>query len=574
MSSPADKIEFLERELSCKTAELENLSTQLKKEIQDNINALATIEARNKELTVLNQIISYSSLAASLNDFLEFVLEKTLQFLDFDGGGIYLVNKSGKVADLSVYKNLPEPFINAIKSIPVDAPQYKMVLQNKKAAYVDNYEESAPPIFAASGLRTMASVPIFAVDLVIGAINVGSRKKYQLSETQKSILNLIGREIGNSISRLKTQEALRNSENRIKTIVNGSPVILWSVDSDGIIEWVDGKALEPLGLKKEDLIGKPAKSIFPDHSKINNDFDILLQGGSIDTEILQIGNVYHEYSLNPIFDQDGNLVRINGISMDVTDRIAYEIELEKANEELREIDDIKNNFISTISHELKTPLVAIRGYLELILTRDYDKKQVREFAEIALSSSRRLEQIIFELLDISSLQTNTMQFDFERLDLNSLIEHSLKQLAPSAGEKNIEINCCYDSDLPAIMADETKICSVVQNLIDNAIKFSAGTPRISIVTEYDEESGKVAASFADNGIGIESEYLDKIFSRFYQIDSSSTRRYSGSGIGLYLVKEIVEAHGGTVGVTSTPGAGSTFSFTLPVAAELRTEGQQ
>jgi PAS domain S-box-containing protein len=556
---------LIDEELQLRATELQSLSRQLEEEIELKANSRKTIENKNRELTIFNQLISYSSKSSSLHDFLEVVLEYTLDYLDFDGGGIYLVNQAENIADLVVTRNLPQFFIDSIGSVPIDQDLFKTVFREGKAVYIDDKKIFFPQLFKASGLRTFASVPIFAGEQVIGAFNVGSKSEYKLREMQKSILNLIGKEIGNSITSLKTQEALRDSELRIKMIVRDSPLILWSLDKDGKIEYAEGKALDSLGLKKEDLIGKSGRSFYPEHSKITTAIDQSLKGKSFISDEIQIGNTFFETSITPVYDENGELVSINGVSMDVTTRKNYEIEIEKANEELREIDTIKNNFISTISHELRTPLVGISGYLELIMTRQLEEQQVKDFSQIALASCRRLEQTIVELLDISSLQTDTMQFDFINLDLNPVIDETVKRLTPSAKNNNVKIACRLKSDLPLVKADENKISSVIQNLIDNAIKFTAEAPQVTISTDYDDSNRKVTVSIADNGVGIDPKYLDKIFSRFYQIDSSATRRYGGSGIGLYLVKEIIEAHGGSVLAESTPGQGATFSFTLPYA---------
>jgi PAS domain S-box-containing protein len=260
-------------------------------------------------------------------------------------------------------------------------------------------------------------------------------------------------------------------------------------------------------------------------------------------------------------------------AQDITESKEKEQQLQKANEELRKLDELKNNFLSNISHELRTPLVAVKGYIELLLRGFPDLERAREWLDTALSSTRRLEHIIEDLINISRLHSKRMTFRFRPLDIGKIITGCAKEMSPRLESKEISLAMNGLSQVWPVFADQKKIQSVVINLLDNAVKFSSPGSKVAIeVTRKDDNFMLISVS--DNGIGISEEYLDKVFNRFFQVDSSPTRSYDGSGIGLALVKEIIEAHNGKVWARSDFDKGTIFSFLLPMADPALVERAQ
>jgi PAS domain S-box-containing protein len=264
---------------------------------------------------------------------------------------------------------------------------------------------------------------------------------------------------------------------------------------------------------------------------------------------------------------DGKFEYLSTIIRDITDRKQAEEELREAYRELRELDDIKNNFFANISHEFRTPMVSIKGYTELLQRIETLPPYSAEWLERILGSSERLERLVDDLLAISSLQAGKTKLNCESFDMRDLIRFCLKMLKPKIEDKNLTVTETYSDNLPQISADRQKIISVILNLLENAIKFSEEDGELILCLEK-KNSSKLHFSIKDKGLGIPEKYFNKVFSKFFQVDSSSTRKYGGSGIGLSLVKEIVAAHDGRVWLDSTEGKGSTFFFELPFSREM------
>jgi signal transduction histidine kinase len=240
------------------------------------------------------------------------------------------------------------------------------------------------------------------------------------------------------------------------------------------------------------------------------------------------------------------------------------LELEKANEDLKELDRKKSEFLSTVSHELRTPLAPIKSCLEGMLKERYGKinEIQRNRLEIALVSVNDEVRLIDNLLDLVRIQEKRVALDIEHVSVKEIICNVAQQLEYDAKNKRINFKLeIPGKDLLAIQLDKGKIKQVIINLIYNAIKFTPDGGTIEVSASREEEFIKIAVS--DSGCGIPEDKLEKIFERFYQIDSSLTRKIGGSGIGLSIVKEFVELHGGQISVESKPEVGSVFTFTLP-----------
>ena len=252
----------------------------------------------------------------------------------------------------------------------------------------------------------------------------------------------------------------------------------------------------------------------------------------------------------------------------------FAAQLEKANEELKRIDQMKSEFISVASHELRTPLTAIANALKLILkgkTGEINEKQT-QFLSMAERNIHRLTNILNELLDLSRMEAGKMEIKFEEFDLRGLIECTVSSLGPQAEAKSISLKTQVAETLPPVQTDREKVEQVLTNLIGNAIKFTPESGEIRVTAGIlDGKEKMVTISVKDSGIGIPKDQLVNLFQKFYQVESSLHRSASGTGLGLAICKGLVEALQGEIWVESEPGKGSTFTFTLPTARGERRE---
>ena len=355
-------------------------------------------------------------------------------------------------------------------------------------------------------------------------------------------LNQMAQDIENKIREIKTQGQ------KLSAIFNSMIEGVIVIDKAGRIVSINPTVEKIFGVLNIDVAGK----IFLEAAR-NNDIAevisaILKFGKPISTEITLIYPVRRIFEVNatPIFDNDaicGCLVVIHDIT------------------EIRRLETVRSDFVANVSHELKTPLTSIKGFVETLLEGALeDKENNRQFLEIIQDHAQRLDNLVNDLLSLSHLESKEIALKKTNFNLRQLIDGVISGFSSQLKKKNIEIK----NDLPAdilINADSNRIEQVVTNLIDNAIKFNKEKGFIRI---FDEESdGKVKITVEDSGIGIPEKDIPRIFERFYRVDKARSRQLGGTGLGLSIVKHIVELHGGNTGVESVEGFGSKFWFILP-----------
>ncbi len=237
-------------------------------------------------------------------------------------------------------------------------------------------------------------------------------------------------------------------------------------------------------------------------------------------------------------------------------------ELQEALKKLAELNHLKSNFVSNISHELRTPLTHIRGYLDLLSSNDLGQitQEQAEAFKVMIRSSDRLERLIEDLILFSTASRGEVTIHWSKFDLAEICQSAYQRTLPKAEEKKVRLKFENDPEDTAVEADEEKIIWILMQLLDNAIKFSPAGKTVELCVSAEDQVVRVAVS--DEGIGIPEDRIEEIFEPFHQLDGSSTRRYGGTGLGLALVRQIIEAHGSTIQVISSEGRGSTFEFGL------------
>jgi signal transduction histidine kinase/GGDEF domain-containing protein len=295
---------------------------------------------------------------------------------------------------------------------------------------------------------------------------------------------------------------------------------------------------------------------------------VLLTGyGSIDSALEAMRRGASDYLSKPI-NLDEMLMRIRKVLEERQRFISlkdYATELERANQELKKIDEIKSEFVSVASHELRTPLASIKNVVQLMLqekTGEINENQ-KKFLSMAERNIKRLTNILNNLLDLSRIESGKIDLNFEEMDIRNSIEFILSSLQPQADEKSIEFETEILEGLPDVYGDREKVEQILMNLVGNAIKFTSEGGIISILAKpFEDDENMVVISVKDSGIGIPEDQLEKIFEKFHQVEDSLRRSIAGTGLGLTITKGLVEALYGKIWVESEIGKGSIFSFTL------------
>lgn len=264
------------------------------------------------------------------------------------------------------------------------------------------------------------------------------------------------------------------------------------------------------------------------------------------------------------------IIRLRAALQDANRRLELRVqertaELEQALKKLSAVNQLKANIVSNISHELRTPLTHIEGYLELMGNQDLgplNEEQMRA-VRVLMRSAERLERLIEDLILFSMTERGEINLRLQPIRIMDLLRSMFERMREKAAERKLSFDFICPFELPVVESDTEKISWIILQLLDNAIKF---TPQGGKVVLRGESLGRsVRISVEDSGIGIPPERIPEIFEPFYQLDGSSTRKYGGTGLGLALVKKIIEAHGSKIEVASEVGKGSSFSFTLRVS---------
>ncbi len=272
----------------------------------------------------------------------------------------------------------------------------------------------------------------------------------------------------------------------------------------------------------------------------------------------------------------GGLQSLNGIGMlvyvlrsNLNEQRRLAMQLQQQNLRLAELDRLKSSFVSVVSHELRTPLSAIKGYAEFLedgLGGELSSAQ-REFLSEIQAGSARLERLVDDLLDFARLESGSLQLTCAEDDLTRTVQSVVNALRPQAIAKSITLSTHFPPEPTWLSYDGLRIEQVLINLLGNALKFTPDGGEVSVtVTPAPDQ---VRLEVRDTGIGVDAEKLPRLFEQFFQVDPSSTRQSGGVGLGLSIVKALVEAHGGRIGAESEPGVGSRFWVTLPREEGLR-----
>jgi len=260
--------------------------------------------------------------------------------------------------------------------------------------------------------------------------------------------------------------------------------------------------------------------------------------------------------VNPLRDSQGRIVRWFGTNTDVDEQ-------RRTAEELREASRLKDEFLATVSHELRTPLTAILGWAHLLRSGQVDETVATTALETIERNARAQSQLIDDLLDVSRIITGNLRLDVRQIDPASFMESAIESLRPAAEAKDVRIQKVIDTGVVSVAGDPARLQQVIWNLLSNAIKFTPKGGRVQVRLERINSHIEIAVS--DTGAGIDPEFLPHVFERFRQADQKTTRRHGGLGLGLSIVRHLVELHGGTVQAESPgEGLGATFVVKLPL----------
>jgi PAS domain S-box-containing protein len=366
---------------------------------------------------------------------------------------------------------------------------------------------------------------------------------------------------------------------RLAAIVATSDDAIISKNLDGIIQSWNHSAERIFGYTAEEMIGKPLATLIP-ADRQHEEVDILSRirrGERVDhyQTIRQRKDgrlIDVSVTISPIRDPSGRIIGASKIARDITDlkRAAREREQllqseQAARQEAERVSRMKDEFLATLSHELRTPLNAILGWSQLLRITNTAPEDMRQGLETIERNARVQTQLIEELLDMSRIISGKVRLDVQRVDLAQVIGNACEAVQLAADAKNIQLLRVIDSAAATITGDPGRMQQVIWNLLSNAIKFTPRGGHVKVALQRGD--GSVELSVIDDGQGIDPQFLPRLFERFSQADSSTTRQHGGLGLGLAIVRHLVELHGGSIRALSEgQDKGSAFTVSLPVSA--------
>jgi len=396
-------------------------------------------------------------------------------------------------------------------------------------------------------------------------------------------------------ARAVLDQRLRDQQFYTRSLIESNIDALMTTDPQGVITDVNQQMMTLTARTRDELIGAPCRNFFTDPVGADAAIKRVLTEHRVTDYELTVRALSGEetvvsYNAATFHDRDRNLQGVFAAARDVTERKRFEHTLQEKNIELEHASRMKSEFLATMSHELRTPLNAIIGFSEALkdgLMGDTSELQQEYIGDI-FTSGQHLLSLINDILDLSKVEAGMMALELETVSLGPLLMNSLTMVRDKAAAQHIRLEVDSPDDLHGLMLDMRKTKQIVYNLLSNAVKFSPRGSCVRLSARHVARSavgqipgGRPVHTFpladnefldfleirvSDSGIGISKKDMTKLFQAFSQIDSSLARRFEGTGLGLAMVKQLAELHGGTVGVASAEGEGACFAAWLPLRA--------
>lgn len=372
-------------------------------------------------------------------------------------------------------------------------------------------------------------------------------------------------------SQAAIKQKIKESESRFRLMADASPVLIWTLDADGLSSYYNKTFRDFIGVSEDENISDWKKIVHPD--------DIQFLVDAVNRAIAQCCSYSSECRLlradgqwrwvmaqgNPRLDDDDKFLGFVGSSVDITERKQAVEELIKAKVAAENVTNSKQQFLSNMSHEIRTPLNSIIGFANVLLKTELGEEQ-KEFLQAIKTSGKSLNFLINDILDLAKVDAGKMTFEKQPFELRKSIISILHSFDLKIKEKNLEFIKKYDTKLPnMILGDSLRLNQIILNLVSNAIKFTHKGKITLSVNILHEDQDNVTLEFAvtDTGIGIAANKINTIFNVFEQAEFNTSNSYGGTGLGLAIVKQLVEFQGGSISVKSKLDEGSAFSFILP-----------
>ncbi|UCC64223.1 MAG: PAS domain-containing protein, partial [Anaerolineae bacterium] len=469
---------------------------------------------------------------------------------------------------LAAQQGLPPSLAERLGDDALEDPLSNEIHTRPEGLAVGDIEPEAGQGFvealAAAGFRTYAGTPLLHGGQSLGTLTLFSRRPRRSLTEDLALLTPIGHQIATAVANAQLFQAIARERSRLRALIESSRDGIVLVGTNLWVLIMNAPALEMLGLpgEPEEWISRSVEEV---QAALQAHAPTVVEWARAEMERIERGDLQPgggEYEVPPRTLHVLNLPVMAGTSLQGWLLVLHDVTEERL------LDQMREDLTHTMVHDLRNPLGNIFTSLLLV---DSDTLETltdnhRFLLKIARTNAQRMVKLVDDILTVSRLESGRMELDRASVALADLVEGTMRAQAPLAAEKKLRLECDMPPDAPPVWADARMIERVLQNLVDNAIKFTPSGGKVEIAVRQSEDGAEpecLYVSVADTGAGISPEMQKRVFQKFV----TGGREESGSGLGLAFCKLAVEAHGGRIWVESEPGQGTTFTFTLPVADE-------
>jgi PAS domain S-box-containing protein len=516
-----------------------------------------------QELTLLNQVRTAMAQEMDLGPLIRIVVKAIAEIFNYTYVSLYLLEGENLILYHQIGYATPYPVIPLHKGI------IGRSVRLGEPIFVENIADDPDYVLAADEIVSEISVPIFDRDQIVGAFNIESTTEKILTNDDMRLMIALSEQISIAVERARLYTSLRESKEQYQKVVESVREVIFQTDERGRWAFLNPAWTEMTGYSISEALGQSVLECIPpeDRALTGGQYGPLMKGDipftRYETRLMtRDGDPrWIEVHARRTADTQGRMTGMSGTLTDITERKLNEQQAAELLAQSRTVDALRR-FLTNVSHDLRTPLSVINTSLYLLRRKFGDPNSAIHHVDILEEQVTHLARIVEDLVEMTRLDDQIVEFEFIPVHLANLVRDVLFSYESMAQARDLTIEREAEGDLPLIQADQMWLGRLVHNLVTNAIQYTPNGGTIWIKTALADNG--VVLTIRDNGIGISAEDLPYIFDRFYRADTARPADKGGAGLGLAIVRKVVDAHGGQVSVESGLGEGSTFRIWLPL----------
>lgn len=531
-------------------------------------NRLLTEEIRRRvnQLSAINSVAAVLSQSLDLTVTLEHALDSVLQVIPVEAAGISLIDGEAGELVLRAQRGWKQDFVSQPMRIKLGQGMSGYVLEHDEVVVTGDVSSDPRlivPAFLEEKVQALAMAPMHARGRIIGIVSVMNYKPYSFNSEETDVLKVIADQLGVALDNALLYEDTRVKQSRLSAVIDSTADAIIATDNRGIINLVNDAAENLFNISSKKLLGRPLRETIL-HPKLREGILNVMEGSTASNaffEAIMEGGRYLSVSVSPVHSPepfpedkmgDGWVIVIQDIT------------------HLRDSERNRARFIRTAAHDLRNPLSVTLSALSFLKTAiDNSGKEEIEVFEIAMTSITRMQMLVDDLLNLEQIQSG-VELKMQPVEIADLLERAMLEVQPAIQHKKQHFSLEVADDVPMVRGDIRWLNRAVVNLLTNANKYTPENGHLRLRAWHDQKYDEIYIEVEDTGIGIAPSNRNRVFEMFFR-EPKIRDNIQGTGMGLAIVKSVVEQHGGRVYLKSEEGRGSTFGIILPVSIEIESE---